>query len=140
MRKHLRQCLTSAEIKCLLSNKCVLSCSIDKDNCNLFIYILLTCCNTINRCLVCVPFGFVLRTYPQQGQCFPSQLMKISHCEHLFCPFSYLLFIPNGFPALYLVQVPLQTIVRKSLELHYKMIESNNFFISKKFIIRSQAV
>jgi len=60
--------------------------------------------------------------------------MKIVQTEHLFCPFSYLLFIPNGFPALYLVQVPLQTIARKSPDLHYKMIE-NQFIFDLKNII-----
>lgn len=35
---------------------------IDDDSCNLSVYILFICCNTINLCLVFVPFGFVLRT------------------------------------------------------------------------------
>jgi len=67
---------------------------------------------SISLLLVSVPRGLVLNEKSQQGQNLPSQFMKISQVEHLFCPEMYLL-NPVGFFALYLMHIPLQTISSK---------------------------
>lgn len=56
-----------------------------------------------------VPFGFVLRLPLQHGQWLPSHSMNTSHVLHRFCPLPYLVEGSAGFSALYLWQIPLQT-------------------------------
>ena len=67
-------------------------------------------CLSLNFALYFKFRGFVLSLYPQHGHQRPFQFMNISHIWHLFWPLLYLP-APDGFCALWRMQIPLHTMI-----------------------------